>query len=188
MKTSNSSEGYEKLLTAQLGRVMDMLRFAEAKNAALLTFASAWIAGIVNLISSGKAFPPGYHAACLFALPLFIVAAIIAVSSLLPKLSTSTFTGAPKGQSKNLLFFGDIAELAVDQFQLGFRDAYRRADGSVSQVYLADLEVQVSINSKIAVRKHRLFNIGAIVATIAISAFVVPTLLKISSAICEFNR
>lgn len=93
MGTPNHDEAYDKLLIALLGRVLDMLRFAEAKNAALLAFASAWIVGIVNLLSSGKPIPPGYHYVALTALPLFIIAATVAIASLLPKLQTSAFIG-----------------------------------------------------------------------------------------------
>lgn len=170
-------EAYEKVLTALLGRVMDMLRFAEAKNAALLAFASAWIVGIVNLLSSGKSLPPGYHLICQVALPLFIVAAVIAIASLLPKLSTSTFTGDPKGRFVNLLFFGDIADLTVQRFQSDVRIAYRPVKGSgPTSTHLTDLESQIAINSKITRRKHRMFNAGALTALLALSSFAIPTI------------
>jgi hypothetical protein len=35
-------EAFGDMLSAALARVVDFLKFAEAKNAALLTFASAW--------------------------------------------------------------------------------------------------------------------------------------------------
>jgi hypothetical protein len=175
VEAKERDEAYDKLLVALLGRVLDMLRFAEAKNAALLAFASAWIVGIVNLLSSGKPIPSGYHYVTLAALPLFIVAATIAIASLLPKLYTSTFTGDPKGQSQNLLFFGDIAELTVDGFKNDVRAAYVQASDVPTESYFGDLEAQISINSKITRRKHRMFNAGAIAALIAIALFSVPT-------------
>ena len=174
MKTKNHGEAYEKLLVALLGRVLDMLRFAEAKNAALLAFASAWIVAIVNLLSSGKPIPYGYHYVTFAALPLFIVAATIAIASLLPKLQTSTFTGDPKGHFQNLLFFGDIADITVDGFKNDVRAAYRETSDAPSDAYLTDLEAQISINSMITRRKHRMFNVGAGAALIAIALFSVP--------------
>lgn len=176
MGTANHDEAYDKLLTALLGRVMDMLRFAEAKNAALLAFASAWIVAIVNVLSSGKPLPPGYQGVCYTALPLFIVAATIALASLLPKLQTSTFTGDPKGRFQNLLFFGDIAELTVDGFKADVRAAYHQTTEEPTGLYLSDLEAQISINSTITRRKHRMFNVGAGAALVAIAVFSVPTL------------
>jgi hypothetical protein len=183
MGTTNHDEAYDKLLTALLGRVLDMLRFAEAKNAALLAFASAWIVGIVNLLLSGKPIPPGYHYVTLTALPLFILSATIAIASLLPKLQTSTFTGDPKGHFQNLLFFGDIADITVDGFKNDVRAAYRQRGDAPTDAYLTDLEAQISINSKITKRKHRMFNIGAVAALIAIASFSVPTLGVVLNAI-----
>lgn len=189
MGTTNQDEAYDKLLTALLGRVLDMLRFAEAKNAALLAFASAWIVGIVNLLSSGKPIPPGYHYVTLAALPLFIVAAIIAIASLLPKLQTSTFTGDPKGHFQNLLFFGDIADITVEGFRNDIRAAYRQTGDAPTDAYFADLEAQISINSKITKRKHCMFNIGAVAALIAIALFSVPTVRAVLNAIgCWISR
>lgn len=176
VELKGSSEAYDKLLTALLGRVLDMLRFAEAKNAALLAFASAWIVGIVNLLSSGKSLPPGYSGVCLAALPLFIIAATVAIASLLPKLSTSLFTGDRKGEFQNLLFFGDIADLTVDGFKQDIRSSYRQTgEDPPTAAYLGDLETQIAINSKITKRKHQMFNVGAIAALIAVAAFSVPT-------------
>lgn len=183
MATKNHGEAYDKLLTALLGRVLDMLRFAEAKNAALLAFASAWIVGILNLLSSGKPLPPGYQGVCYVALPLFIIAATVAIASLLPKLQTSTFTGDPKGRSQNLLFFGDIAGITVEGFKNDVRAAYRQTSDEPTAAYLGDLEAQISINSKITRRKHRMFNVGAIAALIAVAAYSVPTLGMVLNAI-----
>uniref|UniRef100_UPI001B356CDD Pycsar system effector family protein n=1 Tax=Cellulomonas citrea TaxID=1909423 RepID=UPI001B356CDD len=112
---------------------------------------------------------------CLVALPLFIIAATIAIASLLPKLQTSTFTGDPKGRFQNFLFFGDIAEITVEGFSGDVRTAYRQTDDAPTDTYLHDLEAQISINSKITRRKHRMFNVGAIAALIAIALFTVPT-------------
>lgn len=189
MRTVNHDEAYDKLLTALLGRVLDMLRFAEAKNAALLAFASAWIVGIVNMLSSGKPLPPAYQGVCYAALPLFIVAATTAIASLLPKLQTSMFTGDPKGQVQNLLFFGDIAELTVDGFKADVRTAYRQATDEPTAAYLSDLEAQISINSKITRRKHRLFNVGAIAALVAVAMFSVPAVgMVLNAAGCWIGR
>lgn len=176
MGTTNHDEAYDKLLTALLGRVLDMLRFAEAKNAALLAFASAWIVAIVNLLSSGKPIPPSYYYVTLTALPLFVLAATFAIASLLPKLQTSAFTGDPKGLFQNLLFFGDIANITVEGFRTDIRAAYRQTRDAPTDAYLSDLEAQISINSKITRRKHVMFNIGAIAALVAVALFSAPTL------------
>lgn len=175
MAATNHDEAYDKLLVALLGRVLDMLRFAEAKNAALLAFASAWIAGIINLLSSGKPLPLSYQNLCHIALLLFVMAATNALASLLPMLKTSTFTSDPEGQSLNLLFFGDIAKLTIEGFQNDVRDSYRQTTEGPTDHYLRALESQISINSKITRRKQRMFNVGAIAALTAVASFSVPT-------------
>ena len=182
-EAKDRDEAYDKLLLSLLGRVLDMLRFAEAKNAALLAFASAWIVGIVNILSSGKPIPSGYHYAALVALPLFIISATIAIASLLPKLQTSTFTGDLKGHFQNLLFFGDIAELTVDGFKNDVWAAYGQTGDVPTDIYFVDLAAQISINSKITRRKNRMFNVGAIAALIAIALFSVPTVGAVVNAI-----
>ena len=183
MGTTNHDEAYDRLLTALLDRVLDMLKFAEAKNAALLAFASAWIVGIVELLSSDKPIPLGYDYVTLAALPLFIVAATISLASFLPELQTTTFTGAPKGRLNNLLFFGDIAGMTVDGFKSDIRAAYYPNGDALTDTYLVDLETQISINSKITKRKHRMFNIGAVTTLTAIALFSVPTVGGMLNAI-----
>ena len=51
MAKNDQQEAFEKLLSSVLGRVVDFLRFAEAKNAALLTFSSAWILASTTLLT-----------------------------------------------------------------------------------------------------------------------------------------
>jgi hypothetical protein len=176
-KTTDRDKAYDAILIATLARVLDMLKFAEAKNAALLAFSSAWIIGLVNLLAPDKSLPPGYRSVCQVALPLFIIAAMLAIISLLPKVKLWKFLGEARGQTQNLLFFGDIAECTVEGFRSDVRRAYYPPDeGSVSPTYLNDLEVQIAVNSRIASRKYRFFNWGAAAALTAIAAFVIPTL------------
>lgn len=56
--------------------MFDLVRFAETKNAALLTFASAWILAMLNLLSSDRTLA-GFASAFLAALPLFALAAFV---------------------------------------------------------------------------------------------------------------
>lgn len=170
----NSDEGYEKALSASLARILDLLKFAEAKNAALLAFASAWIVGIVNLLSSGRTFPPGFALGCAAALPLFVIAASLSIVSLLPKREPAAFTKEPK-EGTNLLFFGHIAKMTFDNFKVEVRNRHSPSKGStVAAGHLDDLAGQIFVNSRIAERKYRLFNRGALTALLAILVLTVP--------------
>jgi hypothetical protein len=76
MSVNDQQEAFEKLLGRNLARVFDLVRFAETKNAALLTFASAWILAMLNLLSSDRTLA-GFASAFLAALPLFALAAFV---------------------------------------------------------------------------------------------------------------
>jgi hypothetical protein len=82
MSTNDQQEAFEKLLGSNLARVFDLVRFAETKNAALLTFASAWILAMLNLLSSERTLPPGFASAFLAAFRLFNLGARIVCCAL----------------------------------------------------------------------------------------------------------
>src|ERR1700739_3014702 len=108
MTTVKQKEALGELLTANLSRVIDFLKFAEAKNAALLTFSSAWIVASINLLSSGHSFPPGILSALAIALPLFVISALVAIWSFLPRRKLAKLHRDPK-QSKSLIYYGAIS-------------------------------------------------------------------------------
>lgn len=187
MNKSKLDETYEKVLAANLARVLDLLKFAEAKNAALLAFSSAWIVGLVNLLSSDKSLSSTYLTACKTALPLFVIAAVISIVSLIPKLAPTIFTKQQKWENSNLLFFGNVAEKSVEEFKTDVRAKhYPTDDGAFAAGYFDDLTAQISINSKIAVRKYKFFSAGARIALLAVAMFIVPTGILIYDAMLKW--
>ncbi len=116
MTTAKQLEVYEKVLSSTLARVIDFVKFAEAKNAALLTFASAWTLAIINLLSWDHPFPERIRPALEVALPLFVAAALVAIWSFLPKRKLEIFHRDPD-QAKNFLYFGHIASFDVAAFR-----------------------------------------------------------------------
>lgn len=175
MVKRSEPENYDAAVIATVGRVADWLKFAEAKNAALLAFASAWIVGLINLLSSDKTLPRGFQTAAALALPLFAIAAVLTIVSLLPRLRPHKITGDPAAP-RNMLFFGDIADLELSEFRQTARKSHRTADGRTSNDYVSDLENQAWINSRIAKRKYRLFNWGAIFTLVAMAILLIPAL------------
>src|SRR5262249_39681154 len=80
-------EAFGGVLSATLARVVDFLKFAETKNAALLTFASAWTFASINMLTGDRA-PAGIIGGAFWvALILFSAAAVVAIVSFLPKLN-----------------------------------------------------------------------------------------------------
>ncbi|MDF2118725.1 DUF5706 domain-containing protein [Roseiarcaceae bacterium H3SJ34-1] len=175
MAKNDQQEAYEKLLSATLSRTIDFVKFAEAKNAALLTFSSAWILASVNL--SATATSTGWRQAFGLALPLFVVSALISILSFLPQIKLAKFHRDPS-RAKSLLFFGDAAEFSPESYRDRMAERYTPPENeSATKNQLDDLAVQINVNSKIAVRKFRIFAVGAWIALSAIGILVVPALI-----------
>lgn len=71
MAKNDQEEQFEKIMTANLARIVDFLKFAETKNAALLTFCSAWILAILGALASQKSLPEFLTAGLRLSLPFF---------------------------------------------------------------------------------------------------------------------
>jgi hypothetical protein len=154
-------EAAERALSSTLSRTVDFLKFAETKNAALLTFASAWSLALANAIVGSHTLDQASRITISVALLLFAVAALIALYSFLPKLDLSSLFRDPDS-NKSLLYFNDIAKFEPTAYSQRFRERYASApEQSISDAYLNDLAVQVSANSSITRRKFIAFNFGA---------------------------
>jgi hypothetical protein len=174
MAKNDHREAFDKILSSTLSRVLELLKFAEAKNAALLTFASAWMVATINLLSTDRALPEGLPTALKVAFILFILAALVAMWSFLPKLKVDVFHRDPL-QHKNLLYFGDIATFDTGVYRTRVRERYMPCDGPpTAESYLDDLAIQVAVNSKIVSRKFAIFNIGAGLIAMAILMMAIP--------------
>jgi hypothetical protein len=190
MSVNDQQEAFEKLLGSNLARVFDLVRFAETKNAALLTFASAWILAMLNLLSSDRTLPAGFAPAFLAALPLFAMAAVVCVVSFLPKIDISRRDPAARhgetGQHRNLLFFLDIAALPLPAYEAAARARYWPDPGNAaSEAYLSDLAREVAVNSRIVARKFRLFNLGARIVCCAIAILLAPAIWHVAGWIAR---
>lgn len=164
---SENHEVYERLLLGNLQRAIDFLRYAEAKNAALLTLSSALTIALGNVLLNER-LPSRMAWGLGFALLLAIAAGLIAVSAFLPRLHLPSFLGGKSAgpHPKNLLYFGDIAALTIKEFRIAIEERYGGADAvKLKPEYLDDLLVQVSVNSQITSDKMRVFRVGAVVIT-----------------------
>ena len=167
----SADEALEKLVSAQHGRAIDFVKFAETKNAALLTFCSVWIGSGIAMLRTEEILPAGYGLALRLTLPLLTVAALIALTSFLPRTLDSMLKRAE--DKRNLLYFGDVARMDVDAFGRLLRERYLAEGGACSTTYVDDLVEQVAIQSRIALRKFRTFDVGA---KLVIACFVIMAL------------
>jgi hypothetical protein len=172
MATTEQREALNDALSATLSRTIDFLKFAETKNAALLTFASVWLVALINLLSNHRIAHSGPRIAVVVSLFLFALAAVVALYSFLPKLKLSAFHRDPERQ-KSLLYFGDISEFDAATYVVRFSEQYTSEPDEVfSERYLHDLGVQVAANSAITFRKFKLFNVGG---ALVLAALVILT-------------
>lgn len=173
------NEVFEKILTANLQRAIDFLKFAEAKNAALLTISSAWVIAIITLIASGKLLPGGLNTAVYFVLLLAICSGMLAMISFLPRTNLSWFLGGKKSgpHANNLLYYGDISTLPLKTFEQDIRERYFPTEKQdLRNDYIHDLIVQISVNSQITIRKLKLFRYGITLIFFAALILLMPVL------------
>jgi hypothetical protein len=186
MAKPESNDAYEKLLLQNLQRVIDFLRFAEAKNAALLTISSALTIAIGNILLNNS-LSGGLKLGLWIVLVLVMVAGVIAISTFMPRLNLPEFLGGkPAGpHPKNLLYFGDIASLSIKEFKTMMGERYGPPDAvRMTPEYLDDLLVQVLVNSQITVSKMRVFRAGSMVmAAACITATVSVVVWGVSSLV-----
>lgn len=174
MAKDDQEESFERCLTATLGRVVEFLKFAETKNAALLTFSSAWLLAGMSFLSGPNAQNYGWRFAFSVAMCFFAASAAIAVYSFLPKLDLGKHHQDPE-RKKSLLYFGDVSTFEPAAYRERVNERYRPPeDHSATQSYLDDLAVQVVVVSQIAARKFRIFNISACLVGLGLVSLAIP--------------
>lgn len=175
---SDPQDTYVQMLTANLQRTVDFLKFAEAKNAALLALASAWIGVTLNLECNGKTLPSGFTTSIPIALLCAICAGVLAMVSLLPRLHLPSFLGGKRAgpHAPNLLYFGDISALPIKTLEQDMPARYLSTGQGCKDEYIHDLTVQLSVNSDITMRKMRLFNWGMRLILVGGVVLLLPSL------------
>jgi hypothetical protein len=181
---------YEKLLSANLNRAVDWVKYGDAKNAALLAFASAWLASIGNLLlAAEEKHTPGVIAFTLFVSEVvFLVGALHAIVALLPATDPRSVLSWPRRSFRrvfavaqhqpskpNLLFFGDIRHLGPDLYKIEASKRYTpRGARVVTEAYISDLCSQTVVNARIAQRKFDLFDRGVSFVLAALFLLIIP--------------
>jgi hypothetical protein len=176
--------------------INDWLKFAEAKNAALIAFNGAIIMGCLSLIKEPPPHLPVWY--------LWMVVVLVALSTFCALLSFYPKTAAP---GNNLYFYDHIYRYSSKQYleylsaALPNDQARNSIGGDSAKVSAArekhlteHLAEQIVINSKIASRKYKYFKValsllmtGLIVPLIVLFVqFLFPEFVKlIVSAICD---
>jgi hypothetical protein len=161
----------EKLLSDNLARTIAWVSFAEAKNLALLTFCSGWMAALFVYAASDDTPWSLIKLGCGAALLPFFVGAAISLYSFLPQTSPNSLRKNGEAElDTNFLFYGNLDSLDPQSTGVAFEAKYLSADGKLSSEFMKDIGTQIVINSRIAVQKFRLFHwaSAAVVAAFAV--------------------
>lgn len=161
--------------TTELGSILDRtndwLKFAEAKNGALLVLNCAVLFGALQSLGNSGSSAPLLLDWFVINLIFFLAAGIIfSASSLIPRLTAPSWIRFPKSKgTPNIFYFGDISSLSEETFLA----EYYKAVGIQKEPSRLDLQYanQIVANSKIAYVKYRQFNVSA---WLTICAFLTP--------------
>jgi len=150
----------EDRLRYVLSNVNEWLKFAEAKNAALLAANSAVVIGALRL-ADGKVFLfPLAEYYFHFSIAMVSLGGLICLLSFMPRLDIPWLLPTALSRDKdNLVFYGHISGYDPPAYV----KALHHQSGNVVKTvdpFEEDLAEQAIINSRIALKKYHLFNIA----------------------------
>lgn len=180
--TAEQEAAIDKVMTATLSRNIDWIKFAEAKNAALLTFSSAWIlAGAAIGVKSVEVVLPVMRHAMIWATPFFVIAAILSIASFIPRLTLADFYLRKPDITTNYLFFGDLKRLNLRSAYsfISKKYVFETEEKLLSQDYFDDLAAQIVVIANIADMKFQIFKYASVSATGGVIAFSVRAILGV---------
>lgn len=146
-------------LESVLDKTNDWLKFAEAKNGAVLAFNGAVLFALSRLVSTANFASNWLHIYLMFVSFLLLVSIVIALSSFVPRLEAPYWIKYPELPSKfNLIFYGHICSLSAKKYLELFNDAEgkNKTEGKLAE----DIANQIVINSKISYIKYEQFRIA----------------------------
>lgn len=149
--------------------VIDWLKFAEAKNAGLLTGNLAIIFGITKIDVIAKAslwtIAGAYYSSILF---FCFLSSLLCLLSIVPQINIPyLFKTAGHEKNKDLIFYGHIATHTPESYSKALQAALEEKFNTVDEC----LAGQIVINSRITMRKFQNFKWAA---WLTLSAFFTP--------------
>ncbi|GAG97629.1 unnamed protein product [marine sediment metagenome] len=168
----------EERLRYILSTVNEWLKFAEAKNGALLAVDTAIIFGIFKL-ASDSAWP---HAIFSYlTISLVIASAVSCLVSFIPRIKIPTVTLNQKPNTGvSLLFYAHIAKYDPESY---LKDLYGQSDSTTpSSSFEMDFARQIVTNSGIAVKKYHCFTVALWLTVVALILLLIAGIAMITLA------
>jgi hypothetical protein len=180
------NEFSDKLLTI-FQNVNDWLKFAEAKNAALLAFSGTGLTATLTVLATAQGLPNSLRAGLFVSTCLLGICALLCALSFLPKTNLEKLlwirnkpsrTSRPKAVD-NFYYFGDLQKYSEAELLDSLNTHY--FNNSITSPYgkeCSDLAAQITVNSGIASMKFQFFTYA--LYCLIISIIAVPILALIS--------
>jgi hypothetical protein len=183
--TVQPSRDVEARLADLLVRVIDWLKFAEAKNTAAVGLSSTALGVIVTFLVAGPPVPELAGIGLSIGAVLLMISLLLAVASFLPSTNLEKhLLGArlEPADSDNLLFYGHIARYEPRALARAIAVHYYGLEGEDAEPsrFAVDLAGQIVTNARITVRKLdffkyslQLFAGGVLIASAAMAVAAV---------------
>jgi hypothetical protein len=149
--------------------VIEWLKFAEAKNGALLAFNGALLFGVIGLLSNKNKHIENLFPLSFASILLIIISMIILLISFLPDLkAVKRIKNNHPTRLTNYRYYKDIAALRPDAYLKSINFVYCNTE--ISNLNKGDLDLanQIVILSIIAVRKYKFFTFALILTILAV--------------------
>lgn len=184
---TNPQHDVENRLADMLSRVIDWLKFAEAKNTAAVGLASTALGVIVTFLLAGPPVPTLAGAGLAAGALALMLSLMLAVASFLPSTNLERHLVGERdlpSERDNLLFYGHIARYEPRALVIAIAEMYfgQPVEEITPSKFSVDLSGQIVTNARITVRKLALFKYslllfgsGVLVAAsaMALAAFLV---------------
>jgi hypothetical protein len=160
--TADVKRDVQRQLTELLGRVIDWLKFAEAKNTAAVGLTSTGLGVIVTFLVAGPSIPTLAGVGLGIGALALMLSLLLTVASFLPSTNLEKHLIGDRERPTtrdNLLYYGHVARYEPRALVQAMADMYfEQEDEAYAPSKLdIDLAAQIVTNARITVRKLTLF-------------------------------
>lgn len=167
--------GLEQHVKDIFDNVNNWLKFAEAKNAAIIAYNSVILAGIASYITSNQNIPNLLGSFLIISSCLILISSLIGLISFAPQTKIINYT--KKGEildSDNLLYWGHLKNYTPLQLLKKLNTSKTSENNNDSEFTIIEIDYaqQIIMNSQIADKKYSLFKVALALNIFAITGIL----------------
>ena len=179
--TTDTKHDVQRQLSELLSRVIDWLKFAEAKNTGAVGLTSTGLGVIVTFLVAGPDIPPLAGAGLAIGALALMLSLLLTVASFLPSTNLEKHLIGDRERPTprdNLLYYGHVARYEPRALVEAIAEMYFEQEGKAYAPSKLDIDLaaQIVTNARITVRKLSLFRyslllfgFGVLVASMAMA-------------------